>query len=186
MKTKIYFSYTHTYTGSFPPMSISPLVSLMEVECVGEESHHAWLHMVSPTEQHLCTCTRHGQRHTHVTTAAEAQKIPAMSGAALPSLSTGILTSGQSICLSLCLPVSFSLPHHLFPPLAWRCELFHPIRSHRDHYLWHFANTESSTGLLLRLRTCRLWLTLLWCSPGRSLQRPPERKEVSPESNHCF
>lgn len=86
-------------------MAISPSVSLMEVECVGEESHHASLHMVSPTEQHLCTCTTHEQRDTHVIKAAEAQKVPAMSWATLQSLRTGILTSGHSICLSL----SFSL-----------------------------------------------------------------------------
>lgn len=87
---------------------------------------------------------------------------------------------------SLCFSVSFSLPHHLFPPLTWRCWLFYLIRSHRDHYLWHFANTESCMGQLLRQWMCSFWLTLLWCSPGRSLQRPPERKEVLPESNQCF
>lgn len=163
-------------------MTISPSVSLIEVECVGEESHHAWLHMVSPTEQHLCTCTIHKHRDTHVTTAAKAQKIPVMSGATLQILSTGILTSGHSVCLS----VSFSLPHHRFPPLTWRCRLFYLVQSHWDHYLWHFANTESWSGLLLRLWMCSRWLTLLWCSPGRSLQHPPERKEVLPESNQCF
>lgn len=167
-------------------MAISPSVSLMEVECVGEESHHASLHMVSPTEQHLCTCTIHEQRDMHVTKAAEAQKVPAMSWATLQSLSTGILTSGHSICLSLSFSVSFSLPHHLFPPLTWRCRPFCFIRSRRDHYLWHFADRESWTRLLLSLWKCSLWLTLLWCSPGRSLQRPPERKEVLPESNQRF
>lgn len=98
-------------------MTSSPSVSLMEVECVGEESHHSWLHMVSPTEQHLCTCTIHDQRDTHVTTAAEAQKIPVMSRATIQSLSTGILTLGHSICLSLplclslCLIICFLLSH---------------------------------------------------------------------------
>lgn len=162
-------------------MTISPSVRLMEAECVGEESHHARLHMVSPAE-HLCMCTIHEQRDTHVTTAAEAQKIPVMSRATLQSLSTRILTSGHPICLS----VSFPLPHHLSPPLTRRCRLFYLIHSHGDHYLWHFANTERWTGLFRRLRTCSLWLTLLWCSPGRSPQRPPERKEASPESNQCF
>lgn len=87
---------------------------------------------------------------------------------------------------SASLSLSFSLPHHLFPPLTWRCRPFCLIRSHPDHYLWHFANRESWTRLLLSPWMCSLWLTLLWCSPGRSLQRPPERKEVLPESNQRF
>lgn len=171
----IFPSKTDTHVSTAAPSLHwpSPPLSLMKVECVGEESHRAWLHTVRSTE-HLCTCTTHQQRRARHYS-CWGTKDSSQSRATLHTLSP---TSGHSLRLSLILSRGLSLTH----PLTWRWRLSNPIGSPRDHYLWHFCGHRHR--LLLRLWS--LWLTLLWCSPGRSLRRPPERKEVSPESDGCL
>ena len=78
LKWRFFFSpkvaRTHTLAHThclFSPLTVSPSVSLMKAECVGEDSRHAWLHTVNPPEQHVCTST-HTDAHTHSWTSTNA------------------------------------------------------------------------------------------------------------------
>lgn len=90
-KIKKQMKHTHEHNPFLSLLTISPSVSLMKAECVGEGSRDAWLHTVNPPEQH--SCTFQVRAHTH----------------RLQSLSSVNLTSGQPSCQSLPLSPLFTV-----------------------------------------------------------------------------
>lgn len=63
-KIKKTMKHTHEHNLFLSLLTISPSVSLMKAECVGEGSRDAWLHTVNPPEQHSCTFQVRAHTHT--------------------------------------------------------------------------------------------------------------------------